>query len=39
LERLAVRGYNRVPAPPPKMTAKTFLDIESVFKKSIYSEA
>src|SRR4051794_34246775 len=27
LERLAVKGYKRVPAPPPSMTAKIDFDI------------
>jgi hypothetical protein len=30
-ERLAVRGYKRVPAPPPRITAKIDFDIESFF--------
>jgi hypothetical protein len=30
-ERLAVRGYNRVPAPPPRITARMDFDIEIVF--------
>ena len=29
-ERLAVRGYSLVPAPPPRITAKIDLDIEIV---------
>jgi hypothetical protein len=31
LERLAVSGYNLVPAPPPSITAKTFFDMTSDF--------
>jgi hypothetical protein len=30
-ERLAVRGYNRVPAPPPNMTDKISFDIYKRF--------
>jgi hypothetical protein len=39
LERLAVNGYKRVPAPPPKITANTFFDITSDLLNSHYSEA
>ena len=35
LERLAVKGYNRVPAPPPKITANTFFDFKSDLKNPI----
>jgi hypothetical protein len=38
-ERLAVNGYKRVPAPPPKITANTFFDIMSDLLNSYYSEA
>ena len=31
LERLAVRGYNLVPAPPPRITARIDFDIEIDF--------
>jgi hypothetical protein len=31
LERLAVSGYNLVPAPPPRITATTELDNENIF--------
>jgi hypothetical protein len=27
LERLEVKGYKRVPAPPPRITAKIFFDM------------
>ena len=30
-ERLAVRGYNLVPAPPPSITAKTSFDMVCKF--------